>query len=65
MAGKIHKLIDDLVRLRANGRAGLSHFVRAHLVLTGIDPDQFDASSADDPEIVERLEKMIADFKSR
>jgi hypothetical protein len=63
LAGKIQKLIGDLVQLRANGRAGLTHFVRAHLVLSGIDPDQFDESSADDPEIVARLEKMITDFK--
>ena len=63
MAGKIQRLIDELVEVRTKGRAALTHFVRAHLVLSGIDPDQFDETSADDPEIVARLERMIDDFR--
>lgn len=65
MAGKIRKLIDELVAVRTKGSASVAHFVRAHLVLSGIDPDRFDETSADDPDIVARLEKMIEQFRPK
>lgn len=65
MAGRIKQLIEELIILRSRGRTGLEHFVRAHLVLNGIDPDGFDEKSADDPEIVRALQQMISDFKKR
>lgn len=64
MPGRIQELIDELVRIRSGGRPGRDHFVRAHLVLNGIDPDRYNASSADDPAVIEQLETMIASFKN-
>jgi hypothetical protein len=40
-------------------------FVRAHLVLNGLDPDDYHAASADDPEKIRALENMIRDFQRR
>ena len=65
MAGRIQELIDELVRIRTQGRGSGGHFVRAHLVLSGIDPDRYDASSVDDPEVIQQLETMIASFKGK
>jgi hypothetical protein len=49
MAGRIKQLIDELVRLRTKNNPKVEHFVRAHLVLNGVDPDAYDLGSADDP----------------
>jgi hypothetical protein len=38
MAGRIKRLIDELIEVRAAGNAGVEHFLRAHLALNGIDP---------------------------
>ncbi len=64
MAGKVRKLIDELIHLRARGAPALEHFVKVNLVLNGIDPDRFVASSPDEPDKVAKLEKMIQDFKN-
>ncbi|MDD9945352.1 MAG: hypothetical protein OXU20_30190 [Myxococcales bacterium] len=64
MAGKVHELIEELVKLRSAG-SGSDHFLRAHLMLNGIDPNEFDEASADDPDVVAQLQKMIDDFKRK
>ena len=63
MAGRVHKLIEELVKLRSGGGSGTDHFVRAHLMLNGIDPSQFDETSVDDPNVVAKLQAMIDSFK--
>ncbi len=63
MVGTVKRLIDELMLLRTQKRPGSQHFVRAHLVLNGIDPDEYHDHSPDDPETVFALKKMIADFK--
>jgi hypothetical protein len=65
MAGRIKQLIDELVRLRTKGNPRVEHFVRAHLVLSGLDPDAYNPASADDPEKIRALENMIRDFQRR
>jgi hypothetical protein len=65
MAGQTRTLIDELIRLRtSHGKAG-DHFVRAHLILSGIDPDANGPTDPDDPEHVRVLRKMIDDFRSQ
>jgi hypothetical protein len=63
MAGNVKRLIDELMLLRTHKRPGSQHFVRAHLVLNGIDPDEYHDHTPDNPEAVVSLKKMIADFK--
>jgi hypothetical protein len=63
MAGKVKKLIDELIRVR--GGAKVEPFVRAHLMMKGIDPDGYRGEDADDPDAVDALERMIADFARR
>jgi hypothetical protein len=65
MAGKIKLLIDQLVKQRTGGASGLEHFVKVNLLLSGIDPEAFSASSPDEPVKIAQLEKMILDFDSR
>lgn len=62
MAGRVKQLIDELIELRAGGNAGVVHFMRAHLMLNGIDPSRYTESSPDDSTKERRLEEMISDF---
>ena len=63
MAGKVRKLIDELITLRAGGTPALQHFVKVNLLLSGIDPEAYTSASADDPDKIAQLEKMIREFK--
>lgn len=63
MAGTVKRLIDELILLRSGNRPGNQHFIRAHLVLNGIDPDSHTETTADDPNTILALKKMIADFR--
>jgi hypothetical protein len=65
MAGRTRQLIDQLITLRAGKNSGVSHFLRAHLLLKGIDPDAHDEHTPDDPEKVATLEQMIRDFTGK
>lgn len=65
MAGRIKQLIDELVRLRTKSNPKVEPFIRAHLVLNGLDPDEYTHASADDPEKIRVIEAMIRDFQRR
>jgi hypothetical protein len=62
MAGRVKRLIDELILLRARGNVGIEHFMRAHLMLNGIDPSQYTDASPDDSSKERRLREMIYDF---
>lgn len=62
MVGQIHRLIQELYKVRGITPSSLP-FVRAHLVLSGIDPDDHNEHSPDDPLKVAQLEGMLADFR--
>ena len=62
MVGQIHRLIQELYRVRGTTPSSLP-FVRAHLVLSGIDPDEHGEHTKDDPEKVAQLKGMLADFR--
>lgn len=63
VSGNIKRLIDELITLRTQGNEALAHFVRAHLVMKGIQPDRYTDSSPDDPKVIAELERMISDFR--
>ena len=65
MAGEVKRLIDELMRIRSKGNPNLEPFVRVHLMLNGIDPDQYTADSPSDPKTEQALVKMIEDFRSK
>jgi hypothetical protein len=62
MAGRVHRLIQQLYEVRGAGPSSL-HFLRAHLVLSGINPDEYTEATRDDEQKVVLLEKMLADFQ--
>ena len=62
MSGRVKQLIDELMELRCADNATVAHFMRAHLMLNGIDPAKYTESSPDDQKKVRQLEEMISDF---
>jgi hypothetical protein len=62
LAGRVKHLIDELISLRAAGNPGIEHFMRAHLMLNGIDPTRYTESSPDDESKERRLKQMITSF---
>ncbi len=63
MAGRVKQLIDELCQLRSGGNPGVEHFVRASLVLRGINPEDFDEQTPDDVGAVRVLREMIRGFE--
>jgi len=62
MPGRVFQLIQKLYQVRG-AAPSTQHFVRAHLVLSGINPDDHTATTPDDERKVALLEKMLADFE--
>jgi hypothetical protein len=65
MAGRVKYLIDELISLRAGGNPGIEHFMRAHLMLNGIDPARYTEFSPDDELKERRLQQMITSFSKQ
>jgi hypothetical protein len=65
MAGKIKAAIDAIVTQRANGNPTIASTTKTKILLKGINPDAFSAVSEDDPEVLERVRKIAAEFNVR
>lgn len=62
MPGKVKQLIDAIVAHRSRGNPSMAGFVRAKLMLKGIDPSQHTDSSADDPDVLRKLEALAREL---
>jgi hypothetical protein len=62
MAGQIRNLIDAVVEQRTKGSPSLQHFVRAQLLLRGINPDHYTRDSDDNPAVIAKLQQMVREF---
>ena len=63
MAGKIKRMVDTLITKRANGDEVVRNTTTIKLVLKGIDPARYTASSPDDPAIIGAIERVAQDLK--
>ncbi|OGH96611.1 MAG: hypothetical protein A2X42_01685 [Candidatus Margulisbacteria bacterium GWF2_38_17] len=57
MAGKIKMIIDRIVEVKTNGVTSLVPMTKAKLILIGINPLKYDETTADDPDIIDKLIK--------
>jgi hypothetical protein len=62
LPGRIKTLIDEYFERRCGTNASLRHFVRATLMLKGINPDKFDERSPDDPATLATLQRLLTEF---
>ena len=63
MAGKIRQMIDSIITQRAKDNPMLDRVIKTKLILKGINPNKYTIQSDDDPVVLAKLEKMIADLK--
>jgi len=62
MAGKIKQIIDAIVAHRSRGNPTMAGFVRAKLMLKGIDPAAHTDTSSDDPAVLRKLESLAREL---
>jgi hypothetical protein len=55
MAGKIKQMLEEIVRQRSATNPMLAGIVRTKLLLKGLDSRQFDATSPDDPIVIQKI----------
>ena len=55
MAGKIKQLIDNFIEKRSNGNRIIALTTKARLILKGINVDDYDENSPDDPDVIAEL----------
>jgi hypothetical protein len=62
MAGQAKMMIDRIIEERSKGNAILASTTHTKLILKGIDPTRYDATSPDDPQLIARLRQLAAEF---
>lgn len=55
LAGKIKEIINRIIKERSKGNPAIAEMTIAKLILKGLNPNKFDSSSEDDPEIISKL----------
>ena len=65
MSIRTQELLNKVVNMRTGNKPTYAHFVRAQLLLKGIDPDKITATSDDDPIIIQKLEQMMREFSAK
>lgn len=55
MAGKIRRMLDEIVAVKSGGNPTLTTTTKTKLILKGLNPDKYDARSADDPVIIKKI----------
>ena len=62
MAGIIHRQIARLIEIRTGGRSHLAASIKIRFIMKGVDPDQHNENSADDPTVIARLRAIAKDM---
>jgi len=55
MPGKVKKMIDQLITQKAGGNTVMANVLMTKLLLKGIDPSKFNATSPDDPTVIAKV----------
>ncbi len=55
MAGQIRKMIDSIIDQRSKGNELLRNTTETKLVIKGVNPSKYGASSPDDAAVIEKL----------
>ena len=62
MAGRIKQMIDSIIEQRSKGDPLLVKTTNTKLMMKGININRYTFQSEDDPIIIEKLEKLIAEL---
>lgn len=62
MAGQIRKTIDRIIDEKSRGNQIIASSIRTKMILKGISVDKYTASSPDDPEVMQKLKAVAAEY---
>ena len=62
MPGKIKRLIDSLIEIRAQGNQNLVVTTRTKLLLKGIDPSKYTETTEDNPEVILKIKGIAGEM---
>jgi len=62
MAGKIREMIDSVIAQRAMGNPMLEKIIKTKLILKGVNPNKYTLQSDDEPQVLEKIEKMLMEL---
>lgn len=65
MAGQIRKTIDRIIDEKSRGNQIIASSIRTKMILKGISVDKYNASSPDDPEVMQKLKAVAAEYGIR
>ena len=62
MAGQIKKMIDEILEKKSHGNKLIMSAVTTKLMLKGIKPDAYNATSPDDPAVMNKLRDIAREM---
>ena len=62
MAGTIKRMIDAITLKRSKGNPTIMYSTKAKFIFKGVNPDRFDATSPDDPVVIEKVRAIGAEL---
>ena len=62
MAGKIKKMIEEIIRLKSQGDPVLANTTRAKIILKGVSIKNYTDISEDDPIMMKKMNQIAQDF---
>lgn len=62
MAGLIKQMIDAIIEKKTRGNPTLVLTTKTKLILKGLNPDSYTASSADDPAVIAKLRAIASEM---
>ncbi|MCE5265689.1 MAG: hypothetical protein LLG97_19445 [Deltaproteobacteria bacterium] len=62
MAGKVKRIIDEIISQRSGGNPTLAMTTKTKLILKGLNPDKFSFSSEDDPAMIQKALAVARDM---
>ena len=65
MAGQIKSAIDRIIEQRARGNPTIAATTKTKFILKGVNPDRFNASSPDDPAMLDKIRAIAVEMGVR
>jgi hypothetical protein len=60
---KVKQMVDDLIRIRSNGKEAIAINTRIKLLMKGIDAKNITENTPDDPQMIKKILQVADEFK--
>ncbi len=65
MPGQIKGMIDTILEQRSKGSSTLFFATKTKLILKGVNPERFTATTPDDPQVIAKVQAIAAELGVR